>query len=180
MSTGPGQPTNVLLVKNLPGILSDHTLQVLFQHYGASEVVARGDEKRSSRRAFVTFASSKAAGLSFPKINRLQLLNKTLAVEYAHPKAWAAESEDALMDSRTGTAKPCPRPSSRSPSSASSNSTLSSVRPATSAGTTFRSWYTATSTTGRRARGSQCGATVSTATHPRDGASTTQSGSPSR
>ncbi|XP_061661843.1 RNA-binding region-containing protein 3 isoform X2 [Syngnathoides biaculeatus] len=75
--------SKTLLVRHLPAELSEDEKEDLLKYFGAQSVRVFSNFGRMKHTAFATFCSEKAAQRALTRLHQLEVLNRTLIVEFA-------------------------------------------------------------------------------------------------
>ncbi|XP_047424679.1 RNA-binding region-containing protein 3 isoform X3 [Mugil cephalus] len=75
--------SKTLLVRHLPAELSQEEKEDLLKYFGAESVRVLSNRGRLKHAAFATFRSEKSAANALSRLHQLELLDRTLVVEFA-------------------------------------------------------------------------------------------------
>uniref|UniRef100_A0A3Q2QYY4 RNA-binding region-containing protein 3 n=1 Tax=Fundulus heteroclitus TaxID=8078 RepID=A0A3Q2QYY4_FUNHE len=78
-----GNCSRTLLVRHLPAELSQDEKEDLLKYFGAESVRVFSNRGRLKHAAFATFRSEKMAAKALSRLHQLQILDRTLIVEFA-------------------------------------------------------------------------------------------------
>ncbi|XP_019130361.2 RNA-binding region-containing protein 3 isoform X2 [Larimichthys crocea] len=75
--------SKTLLIRHLPAELSQHEKEDLLKYFGAESVRVFSNRGRLKHAAFATFRSEKSAAKALGRLHQLEILDRTLVVEFA-------------------------------------------------------------------------------------------------
>ncbi|KAK2858619.1 hypothetical protein Q5P01_003239 [Channa striata] len=97
-------PTNggkTLLIRHLPSELSQDDKEDLLRYFGAESVRVFSNTGRLKHAAFATFKSEKSAAKALSRLHQLEILDRTLVVEFAKGQDHVTVLKDPpVLDSR--------------------------------------------------------------------------------